>query len=59
MVKVKCIQKFYDVKADADRLPGDEWEVSDARAKEINSSRYGDLVEVVSKAKAKPKKEAE
>lgn len=59
MVKVKCIKKFYDLKAEVDRLPGDEWEVSDARAKEMNASLYGMLVEVVSKAKAKPKKEAE
>lgn len=61
MVKVKCTSKFFDIAAGVDRLPGDEWEVSEARAKAINGTDYGVLVEVAAKPKprTRAKKETE
>ena len=58
MPKVKALKKFYDIEADSDRLPGDSWEVTAERAKALNATHYGELVEVAKTAtKARKPKE--
>ena len=59
MAKVKCVKRFYDIAERVDRNPGDEWDVTDARAKALNATEYGTLVEVAAKPKAKARKGAE
>lgn len=51
-MKVVALQSFFDMKERVDRNPGDEFEVTEARFKEINSRYEHDLV----KAKATPRK---
>ena len=59
MPKVKALKKFYDIEAGSDRLPGDSWEVTAERAKALNTTQYGELVEVTKATKArKPKEES-
>lgn len=57
MPKVKALKKFYDLEAGVDRVPGDSWEASAARAKALNETQYGELVEVAKAAKARKAKE--
>lgn len=37
MVTVTCKRPFYDLKAGADRRPGDSWDEAKARAEEIDA----------------------
>lgn len=54
MPKVKALKKFYDVEAKLDREPGDSWDVTAERATALNSTQYGELVEVAKAARRKP-----
>jgi hypothetical protein len=50
---VKAVRQFLDLKEKVKRKPGDEFEVTQTRFKEINSTKYGVLVEKVSEPKTK------
>lgn len=55
-MKVKAVRQFYDLKENVRRIPGkpgDTFEVTQARFKEINSTKYGVLVEEVNEPKTK------
>lgn len=52
-MKVKTIVKFKDLKEKKLREVGEEFEVSKERFKEINSTKYGKLVEEVKEEKKK------
>jgi hypothetical protein len=52
-LKVKAIKQFIDLKENVRRKPGEEFEVTQARFKEINSTKHGVLVEKVEEPKTK------
>lgn len=52
-MRVKTIVKFKDLKEKKLREIGEEFEVSKERFKEINSTKYGKLVEEVKEEKKK------
>ena len=52
-MKVKTIVKFKDLKEKKLREAGEEFEVSKERYKEINSTKFGVLVEEVKEEKKK------
>lgn len=52
-MKAKAIVKFRDLKEKKLRQIGEEFEVSKERFKEINSTKYGVLVEEVKEEKKK------
>ncbi len=52
-MRVKTIVKFKDLKEKKLREVGEEFEVSKERFKEINSTKYGQLVEEIKEEKKK------
>lgn len=50
-MKARAIIPFYDLKEQVDRDKGDEFECSEARFKEINSTQFGTIAEKVPAAK--------
>jgi hypothetical protein len=50
-MKVKVLRKFEDLKENKLRIAGDTFVVSQERFKEINSTKYGILVEAVEENK--------
>lgn len=44
-MKVKALRNFKDLKENKERTAGDTFIVSQERFKEINSTKYGNLVE--------------
>jgi hypothetical protein len=54
-LKVKVIKGFTDLKENIKRKPNDIFEVTQERYDEINSTKYGKLVEKIVEKK-KPKK---
>ena len=46
-MKVKALKPFLDLKEGVNRAPGEVFEATEARFKEINSKGFGDLVEKV------------
>ncbi|WP_186578099.1 hypothetical protein [Aquibacillus kalidii] len=52
-MKVKAIKPFTDLKENVKRKSGDTFVVSQERFKEMNSSRYGELVKEVVEKKTK------
>lgn len=54
-MRARCIAPFYDKKAKADRAPGDVFECTEARFKEINSTEFGELAAKVQARKASAK----
>lgn len=54
-MKARCIAPFYDKRAKADREPGDVFECTEARFKEINSTEFGELAARVRARKAAAK----
>lgn len=46
-MKVKVIRDFYDLKADKQRTADELFEATKKRVEEINSTRFGLLVEIV------------
>lgn len=55
-MKVKVLRKFEDLKENKLRIAGDTFVVSQERFKEINSTKYGILVEVVEENKESTEK---
>lgn len=53
---VKTVKPFYDTKEGITRNVGDAFTVSAERFKEINSTKFGVMVEVVTEEAAKPKR---
>ena len=56
-MNVIVLTEFRDIKAKKIRKPGDTFSATPERVEELNSTRYGKLVEVVSN-KEKPQKNA-
>lgn len=50
-MKVKTLVEFKDLKEKITRKFGEEFEVNKARFKEINSTKYGKLVEEIKEEK--------
>ena len=55
-MRVKTLVKFRDLKEKKLREVGEEFEVTKKRFEEINSTKYGKLVEEVEEEKKKKKK---
>lgn len=55
-MKVKTVKPFLDKKAGVTRNLGDAFAISEERYKEINSTKFGILVETVTEETVRPKK---
>lgn len=59
MVTITCKESFYDLKEIVNRLPGDSWQASEARAKEIDEKLPGYIEWAKPAPKSRSKKPAE
>lgn len=57
-MKARVLKPFDDKKEGVVRVPGDTFALSKERYEEINSTKFGALVEAVAEETAKPKRPA-